>query len=78
MIATAWKDIIEKVDDISPIQYGRNRNFIDGDVTRLSPYISRGVISTKFVFNQLIAKGIAPGEMEKKRILQTHTRNKRS
>ncbi len=65
MIATDWKDIMEKVDNISPVRYGRTRNFIDGDVTRLSPYISRGVISTKFVLERVLDKGINPREIEK-------------
>ncbi len=38
---TNYKDIIKRVENISPKKYCKNRNFIDGDVTYLSPYISR-------------------------------------
>ena len=42
---TDYKSIFERVQNINSVVYGRTRNFIDGDVTYLSPYISRGVIS---------------------------------
>lgn len=35
---------------IKPISYGKTRNFLQGDVTHLSPYISRGLITSKQVF----------------------------
>ena len=51
---TIYSEIINKVDLIDPIKYSKNRNFIDGSVTRLSPYISRGMISTKFIFEKIL------------------------
>ena len=54
---TSYSDILDKVDCIDPINYAKTRNYIDGAVTRLSPYISRGVISTKQVFEQVMRKG---------------------
>lgn len=33
--------IDECIDQIDPVKYGKTRNYIDGDVTYLSPYISR-------------------------------------
>jgi deoxyribodipyrimidine photo-lyase len=48
---TAYTKIIERIHAIDPIQYGKTRNFIDGAVTYLSPYISRGVISASQVIN---------------------------
>ena len=62
---TEWDAILDRVDRIDPIAYGRSRNFIDGAVTRLSPYISRGVISTRFVMERLFAKGYRRHQMEK-------------
>ena len=56
---TNYKDIIKRVENISPKKYCKNRNFIDGDVTYLSPYISRGVISTKLIYDICIKKGYA-------------------
>ena len=44
---TNYDGILKKIDLIEPVKYARTRNFIDGSVSRLSPYISRGVISTK-------------------------------
>ena len=50
---------------VDPVEYGRTRNFLSGAVTRLSPYISRGVISTRQVFEVVIAKGYALPQIEK-------------
>ena len=57
--------ILERVEQIDPIRYARTRNFIDGDVTYLSPYISRGVISTKYVLDRTFARGFEPRKIEK-------------
>lgn len=54
---TDYKSILSKIDYIDPILYGKTRNYIDGDVTYLSPYISRGVISTKQILSLVCAKG---------------------
>ena len=62
---TNYKDIINRVENISPKKYCKNRNFIDGDVTYLSPYISRGVISTKLIYDICIKKGYDLSEIEK-------------
>ncbi len=45
--------IEKRVQSINPVKYAASRNFKDGAVTRLSPYISRGVISTKQVFQYI-------------------------
>jgi deoxyribodipyrimidine photo-lyase len=62
---TDMASILERVDSIDPVAYGRTRNFIDGAVTRLSPYISRGVITTRFVMDRLYARGYKAYQMEK-------------
>ncbi|WP_395376006.1 FAD-binding domain-containing protein [Marinicella sp. W31] len=49
--------IKQRLENIKPTAYCRNRNFIDGDVTYLSPYISRGVISTRQVYLMLQQQG---------------------
>jgi deoxyribodipyrimidine photo-lyase len=59
------ESILERVENIDPIKYGKSRNFIDGDVTYLSPYISRGVISTKQVFESVLKRGFNPYSIEK-------------
>lgn len=47
---TAYSEILYRMKRVEPIKYGKTRNFINGAVTYLSPYISRGVISTAQVF----------------------------
>jgi deoxyribodipyrimidine photo-lyase len=42
---TAYTAIINRIENINPIKYANTRNYITGEVTYLSPYISRGVIS---------------------------------
>ncbi|MBP7477260.1 MAG: hypothetical protein KA797_01960 [Chitinophagales bacterium] len=54
---TDYHSILDKIDLIDPIQYGQTRNYVNGSVTYLSPYISRGVISTKQVLEKLFEKG---------------------
>ena len=65
MFSTNLQDILTQIDQIDPIKYARTRNFIDGDVTRLSPYISRGVISTKFVLDRVLQRGFDLKDIEK-------------
>lgn len=62
---TDLASVLERVESIDPIRYARTRNFIDGDVTYLSPYISRGMISTKYVLERTLARGFDPRMIEK-------------
>lgn len=64
MFVTQYNEIIEIIENINPIKYGKTRNYINGDVTKLSPYISRGIISTKQVAARVLAKGYKPYEIE--------------
>ena len=57
--------ILEKVQHINPVPYAKTRNFINGAVTYLSPYISRGLISTKQVQEAVLKKGYKPYQMQK-------------
>lgn len=56
MIETNYNRIVEKIQEINPVSYSRNRNFLDGSITKLSPYIARGVISTKMVMKSVIER----------------------
>ena len=47
------------------MRYAQSRNYGDGAVTRLSPYISRGVISTRQVYDHILTLAIPSGEAEK-------------
>lgn len=62
---TNYEDILQRIASIRPKEYGKSRNFVDGAVTYLSPYISRGVISTQQIYNDVLAKGFAPASIEK-------------
>jgi deoxyribodipyrimidine photo-lyase len=61
---TDYKSILEKLDEVDPLKYGKTRNFVNGAVTYLSPYISRGVISTKQVLSHILAKGFKIQQIE--------------
>ncbi len=63
--STDYKEILALVDAIDPENYARTRNFEDGAVTRLSPYISRGVISTKMIYESILKKGYKAYKIEK-------------
>ena len=62
---TELENIYQRIKSIDPIKYGKSRNFIDGSVTYLSPYISRGVISTKQVFESVLQRGYKLYTIEK-------------
>ncbi|MDA9356981.1 deoxyribodipyrimidine photolyase [Flavobacteriaceae bacterium] len=64
-MVTNYKEILNKLDNLSPIEYAKNRNFVDGSVSMLSPYISRGVISTRQVLEHLINQGFEGNKIEK-------------
>ncbi|HAR19888.1 MAG TPA: deoxyribodipyrimidine photolyase [Cytophagales bacterium] len=64
MFPTQYHEILKRIDEIDPIDYGKTRNYIGGAVSRLSPYISRGVISTKQVAKHVLKKGYQFEEIE--------------
>ena len=53
-----------KIDAFDPIVYAKTRNYIDGGVSYLSPYISRGVIDLKFIVARLKNRGFSLYEIE--------------
>lgn len=65
MFETSIQEILAKIENIDPPKYSKTRNFKDGAVTRLSPYISRGVISPKYVLDSVISKGYKFYEIER-------------
>lgn len=60
-----YQAILEKLEKFDPVEYGYSRNYIDGGVSRLSPYISRGVISSAFVLKYYLKKGYSLSEIRK-------------
>lgn len=55
-----YKAIIKRMQSIKPSKYAGTRNFINGNVSYLSPYISRGVISTKQVMEYVLQQDYKP------------------
>ncbi|CAI8201606.1 MAG: Deoxyribodipyrimidine photo-lyase [Flavobacteriaceae bacterium] len=62
---TSYKEILKRIDAVDPLKYKHSRNYINGAVSYLSPYISRGVISTKYIFKKILDNGFQPREAEK-------------
>ena len=60
-----YAEILQRIRAIDPVKYGSTRNYINGAVTYLSPYISRGIISTKFILSEVLQKGYKPAQIEK-------------
>ena len=65
LFTTKFDQILNKIDLIDPYKYAVTRNFKNGNVTKLSPYISRGVISTRFIYEKLVEKGFNLKKCEK-------------
>jgi deoxyribodipyrimidine photo-lyase len=63
--STNYQSIVSKVNTIHPEKYAKTRNYLNGDVTYLSPYISRGVISTKQVMDTILNSGFTFVQSEK-------------
>jgi deoxyribodipyrimidine photo-lyase len=62
---TDYNKILERLEQLNVYRYAASRNYIDGQVSYLSPYISRGVFSTNQVFKSLLTKGYNPRKIEK-------------
>ena len=60
-----YNKLILKVQKFDAVRYGYSRNYIDGGVTRLSPYISRGIISTKTIYNHISNAGYEINQIQK-------------
>jgi deoxyribodipyrimidine photolyase len=54
MFPSDYDAIIDKINVIHPAKYAKTRNYLNGDITYLSPYISRGVISTKQIMDAIL------------------------
>ncbi|MGB5498415.1 MAG: FAD-binding domain-containing protein [Maribacter sp.] len=65
MFPTKYIEIEQRIRGIDPVKYGKTRNFIDGAITYLSPYISRGIISTKHIYSEILKRGYPPETIEK-------------
>ena len=64
-MVTEYSLILNKLKNLKIERYSSTRNFIDGQVTMLSPYISRGILSTNQILKHLISQGISLKRNEK-------------
>lgn len=55
----------ETLTKIDPIAYARTRNYGDGHVTRLSPYLHHGVLSLNRVRNHALTRCTEPAQITK-------------
>jgi len=55
----------EKLAGVDPIAYARTRNFGDGKITRLSPYIHHGILSLNEVRNHALSRCSEPVQITK-------------
>jgi deoxyribodipyrimidine photo-lyase len=62
---TDLAEVLARVESVNPLAYGKTRNYKNGAITYLSPYISRGLISTKTVYEVIKNQGIAWYKAEK-------------
>ena len=56
---------IERLQKIEPVLYGRTRNFVSGDVTKLSPWLRHGVLSLTEVRDVALSKVQQASQAEK-------------
>lgn len=61
---SAYPEIMRRLNAVDPLLYGTTRNYVDGAVSRLSPYISRGILTTRQIAGNVLARGYEPGEIE--------------
>ena len=54
LFETSISKIQKKINDVDPYAYQKSRNYADGKVSKLSPYISRGCLTTKSVFEKIL------------------------
>lgn len=60
-----FDSILKRMEQINPEKYAKTRNFENGAITYLSPYISRGVIDTATVFEYLKSLNLPFYKIEK-------------
>ncbi len=52
---TSLDAINNRIDTLNLADYAQTRNYLKGSVSRLSPYISRGVISLPYILNRILS-----------------------
>jgi deoxyribodipyrimidine photo-lyase len=62
---TTLEAVYARIDAFDPAHYARSRNFLNGGVSYLSPYLSRGFITVPQVVARLKNRGIGMDQAEK-------------
>jgi deoxyribodipyrimidine photo-lyase len=62
---TTLEAVFARIDAFDPAHYARSRNFLNGGVSYLSPYLSRGFITVPQVVARLKDRGIGMEQAEK-------------
>ncbi|MHA8108684.1 FAD-binding domain-containing protein [Aquirufa sp. A-Brett2-W8] len=62
---TTLEAVYARIDAFDPAHYARSRNFLNGGVSYLSPYLSRGFITVPQVVARLKDRGIGMDQAEK-------------
>jgi deoxyribodipyrimidine photo-lyase len=65
MTTNHHQELQNRLHAVDPIKYSKTRNFLNGAVTKLSPYISRGVVTLPEIYKLVKDKGYSKWEMEK-------------
>ena len=55
----SYAEILDMIDEIDPVEYAKTRNHLSGAVTKLSPYITRGIIPLPLIRERLLEKHAA-------------------
>lgn len=63
LFPTDIPSIKNRIHKIDPVGYGITRNYLDGKVTYLSPYISRGVLSTREITEHVMQLDYQPHQV---------------
>lgn len=58
-------EAVARLGAIDPVAYGRTRNYLDGAVTQLSPFITHGILSLSEVRDAVISRVATPADAEK-------------
>ena len=52
----SYEEILDYIDTLNPITYTKTRNHLTGAVSRLSPFITRGVITLPLVRDRILQR----------------------
>jgi deoxyribodipyrimidine photo-lyase len=53
---STYYDLLQRIEEIDAPDYARSRNFLDGNVTALSPFISHGILSTRQIASAVLTR----------------------